>query len=98
MIIQTFAIKGMHCASCSNVIEHALKKTKGVIYANVNIVDETVLIKFDPKLVSNDTIFSVIKRVGYQALILEEEKDVVKDETSKTIELNLLKFKVKINF
>jgi len=90
---QTFAIKGMHCASCVRVIERALKKTNGIIDANVNIATETASVKFDPKLVSNDTIFSVVKNAGYKALIIEEEKDQEKEKISKSKELNSLKFK-----
>jgi len=37
---QTFPIKGMHCASCANTIEKALKKVNGVINASVNYATE----------------------------------------------------------
>ncbi|PIY94681.1 MAG: copper-translocating P-type ATPase [Candidatus Levybacteria bacterium CG_4_10_14_0_8_um_filter_35_23] len=86
-----FSIKGMHCASCVGVIERALKKTEGIIDANVNIATETASVNFDPQLVSNDIIFSVVANAGYKALVIE--KDTEKEKISKSKELDSLKFK-----
>ncbi|MBU2330027.1 cation transporter, partial [Patescibacteria group bacterium] len=36
MHTQTYKVKGMHCASCSSVIEKTFKKVVGVHAAEVN--------------------------------------------------------------
>jgi len=45
--IKTFQIKGMHCASCANIIEKTFKKTEGVNSVEVNYGTETAKISFD---------------------------------------------------
>lgn len=37
---ETFVIKGMHCASCANIIEKALQQVQGVSSAVVNFAAE----------------------------------------------------------
>ena len=46
-ISQTYKIKGMHCASCANIIEKTLNKTSGVNSIQVNYGTETAKIDFD---------------------------------------------------
>lgn len=60
-------IKGMHCASCVTVIEKGLKKTPGVIYANVNLTTEIATIDYDPKKVNEENLIETIKKRGYGA-------------------------------
>lgn len=33
---QTYSLKGMHCASCANIIERTLRKMDGVEEVSVN--------------------------------------------------------------
>ena len=75
METQTFAIKGMHCASCVSVIERTLKKTNGILTANVNIATETATVKFNPQFISNEIISSIVAGVGYKALAVEEDEE-----------------------
>ena len=44
----TLKIQGMDCASCAAVIEHDLKKAKGVSTATVNYATEKAYVDFDP--------------------------------------------------
>ena len=44
----TFKIEGMTCASCAAVIEHDLKKAKGVASASVNYATEKAYVEFNP--------------------------------------------------
>ncbi len=60
-------IKGMTCTSCSQSIESALKKTKGVDFAGVNLVDKTALVKYDSKLLNVEKIKEIIRKTGYDA-------------------------------
>ena len=47
MHTQTYKVKGMHCASCSSIIEKTFKKTDGVHSADVNYGTETAKVSFD---------------------------------------------------
>ena len=44
---ETFAVKGMHCASCAVVIEKTFKKQPGVQAVEVNYGTETAKVSFD---------------------------------------------------
>ena len=44
MMIETFNVKGMHCAACASAVERILKKQDGVLDAQVNLVSEQVTI------------------------------------------------------
>lgn len=85
-----FGIKGMHCASCVNVIEKSLKKIEGVKEANVNLATESGSIVCD-KEVPDKKIKESLKKVGYVAVFnLSPEEQTIE----KKKELNRLKIKV----
>jgi Cu+-exporting ATPase len=68
----TLKIIGMDCASCAAVIEHGLKKEKGVNSANVNFATEKAYLDFDPDKTSVDKLKKEVEDLGYKA---EEETD-----------------------
>jgi Cu+-exporting ATPase len=65
-------IGGMTCASCAQTIENALKKTEGVVEANVNLASEKVVVVYDPQAIDYGTIRKAIEATGYQVLGREE--------------------------
>ena len=44
---RTFAIKGMHCASCVLLIERSLRKVAGISQATVNLATEKATVSYD---------------------------------------------------
>ena len=52
MNLQTFKIKGMHCASCAGNIERTFKKQPGVESAEANYGTESVKISFDSEKIT----------------------------------------------
>lgn len=60
-------IRGMDCASCAAVIEHDLKKKKGISSANVNYATEKAHIEFDPEQIKVEDIKKNIKDLGYES-------------------------------
>ncbi|MBM3508275.1 MAG: copper-translocating P-type ATPase [Alphaproteobacteria bacterium] len=62
---QTFPIRGMHCASCANVIERTLKKQPGVQAAEVNFGTETAKVAFDAAATSAAALAKAIEPLGY---------------------------------
>jgi len=69
----TLKIQGMDCASCAAVIEHSLKKTKGVVSASVNFATEKAYLEFDSEKTNTDGLKKIVKDLGYKAL--DEDED-----------------------
>ncbi len=93
-VTKTFPIKGMHCASCVNVIEKSLKKVDGVENCIVNLATEKATVTYDSKIVTKEKISDAVKNVGYQAMIYEDAKTQEEEKLEKQKELNLLRIKV----
>lgn len=66
---QTYRVKGMHCASCSAIIEKTFKKTEGVHSAEVNYGTETVKVSFDSTKTDPHRLSSKIEPLGYSLVI-----------------------------
>ena len=59
----------MTCASCVNRIERYLRKTDGVVEANVNLATETASVRFDAAVVDLDGLRAAVEAAGYEARI-----------------------------
>ena len=90
---QTFAIKGMHCASCVYTNEKALKAISGVTEAVVNLTTGKATLTSEQPVETNK-IVDAVASVGYQVLIEKEESLDDKIKTEKIKELKELKVKV----
>ncbi len=65
MHTETYVVKGMHCASCSTIIEKTLKKTEGVASAEVSYGTEKAKIAFDPTKTNPHELSKKIAPLGY---------------------------------
>jgi len=65
-------IGGMTCASCAQTIENALKKTEGIVEANVNLASEKAVVVYDVQEIDYEGIKEVIEGTGYGVLGREE--------------------------
>ncbi|MFA1710174.1 heavy metal translocating P-type ATPase [Peribacillus frigoritolerans] len=72
-----FTITGMTCAACANRIEKGLNKLNGVSMANVNLALENATVEYDPSVVSPVDIIQKVEKLGYGAVIKEENMDSV---------------------
>ena len=61
----SFPVVGMTCASCSNRIERFLRKTDGVVEANVNLATEVATIRYLPDGVGRAELVGAIEKAGY---------------------------------
>lgn len=84
-IKKIYPIKGLHCASCVNVTQHALKKTDGVIDATVNLATSKVSITFDPKVCTPELLADSIKKIGYSLEIENKNENILEIENKKNI-------------
>lgn len=67
-----FKITGMHCTSCAMSIDGELEDTEGVREANTNYAKNQTEVSFDTDKLTQETIISIIKKVGYTAQPLDK--------------------------
>ncbi len=89
-----FSIEGIHCASCVNVLERALKKIPGVENVNVNLASEKATVVYNEKQVTDKHLSSAVANVGYKALLGKEERSDEQEKLAKQKELKDLRNKV----
>lgn len=70
-------IGGMHCASCAQTIEKALRETSGVKEANVNFATEKAYVIYDSNITNQSEVMNAINATGYEAQ-LETKKTILK--------------------
>ncbi|MBI5232617.1 MAG: heavy-metal-associated domain-containing protein [Coriobacteriales bacterium] len=70
--METVRIKttGMHCQSCTMIIEMNVGDLPGVEEVDVSLADGVAEVTFDPSQVGPDAIVKEIKDAGYQAEVL----------------------------
>ncbi len=71
---KTFEVKGIHCASCVNVIERTLKKVDGVSDASVNLATNKATVNYSDHT-SEHALASALKDKGYE-LVMEQPKNM----------------------
>ena len=69
MYTQTYREKGMHCASCSSVIEKTLKKVAGVQDVQANFGTETAKVSFDATKTNPQELSKKIEPLGYSFIM-----------------------------
>ena len=70
---EKFSITGMSCTACSAGIERTLRKTEGVIRAEVALMDESMWVEYDEGLVSREKIIQTVMDLGYGVTLFEEK-------------------------
>ncbi|HEY7826997.1 MAG TPA: heavy metal translocating P-type ATPase [Candidatus Limnocylindrales bacterium] len=64
-ILVVLPIEGMTCASCVNRIERFLRKTEGVLEANVNLATERATVTVQPGLADRAALVAAVEAAGY---------------------------------
>lgn len=60
-------LAGMHCASCSLIIEKSIKKLPGIESATASYGAEKADVVYDPNKVKTEDIIGAVKKAGYEA-------------------------------
>jgi len=76
MHTKTYKVKGMHCASCSSVIEKTFKKVDGVQSVEVNYGTETAKVAFDPTKTNPQHLSGKIEKLGYSLEIPQTAEEM----------------------
>lgn len=67
-----FAIKGMTCEGCEHSVNYALTSKEGVLDAKADYQTGTAWVKYNPKVVSPETLKQTVEsEVGYQVTKVE---------------------------
>lgn len=64
-----FAVEGMHCGGCASGIQSMLRRTEGVISADVSYERREAVVVFDPARTSREKIMEAITNLGYKASV-----------------------------
>jgi len=65
----TLSITGMHCESCAAGITAILKRTDGVVKADVSYESREAAVEYEPAKTSPEKIIVAIETLGYKAAL-----------------------------
>lgn len=98
---QKFDIKGMTCSACSTAVDRNVKKLEGINEVNVNLLNNSMIVKYDENVLNNETIIKKVQDTGYEAFLVENGKKNQKNSTEENLgktETNELKNRLIISF
>jgi len=78
-------VKGMHCASCSILIDKLLQKQEGIISITTSYGNEKTAVEFDEKKISLEKIDEFIGKLGYDLILPNEQGDTIEEEEAKDV-------------
>ena len=61
-----FRIVGMYCISCKPVVEKQLKGEKGIKKIDIDYMTDSVIVEFDPVLITKEQIKKKLEKSGYK--------------------------------
>jgi len=61
-----FRIVGMYCVSCKPVVEKQLKGEKGIKKIDIDYLTDSVIVEFDPVLITKEQIKKKLEKSGYK--------------------------------
>jgi Cu+-exporting ATPase len=67
-------VKGMHCATCAQIITKSIYRREGVNKADVNYATEKAVVEYDPSTISLEQIGDAIREVEYEPVMPSESE------------------------
>ena len=61
-----FKVVGMYCTSCKLIVEKQLKDKKGIKKININNITNSVIVEFDPIVITKHDIKERLEESGYK--------------------------------
>jgi copper chaperone CopZ len=65
------SVTGMHCSSCSSLIEEILIEHPGVVTASVDLDGGRAQVTYDQSALTTDEVCAAVSGVGYGATVVE---------------------------
>ena len=66
----TFRVDGMHCASCSMLIDETLEDLPGVTASNTSVKNRRTTVELDTQATTPQQVAAAITKLGYLAELL----------------------------
>jgi copper chaperone len=60
-----FKVVGMYCTSCKSIVEKQLKNENGIKGIDVDYMTDTVIVEFDPSIITKEEIENRLEKSGY---------------------------------
>lgn len=61
-----YKVVGMYCTSCKPIVEKQLKNEEGVKKIDIDYMTDSVVVEFEPTLITRDEIRERLERSGYK--------------------------------
>ena len=61
-----FKVIGMYCSSCKSIVEKQLKSEQAVKKIDIDYMTDSVIVEFDPSLISKQEIKDKLERSSYK--------------------------------
>mgnify|MGYP001086939639 CR=1 FL=1 len=92
-------VTGMHCASCSILIDKLLKKQDGIINSNTSYGAQKVSLEFDESKITLEKIDEFVNKLGYDVIRPDEDTGSLEEsEAAEKRQLKLAKRRVVASF
>lgn len=75
-----FNVEGMTCASCQAAVNRSVLKLEGVEEVNINLMTNSMDVKYDTDILHSEDIVKAVQDAGYQASLKTKEKSSSKIE------------------
>jgi len=100
MKTEKFDVTGMTCSACSARIEKNISKTQGVVETNVNLLTNSMTVKYDESVLNDNNIIKIVEDTGYGASLVDARKTKTKkdDKTDDKSEVKEMKKRLIVSF
>ncbi|MGE5425900.1 MAG: heavy metal translocating P-type ATPase [Bacillota bacterium] len=89
---QIFPVRGLHCASCAQIVKSRLERLPGVDKAKVNYGTEEASVSYDPAKIGLESMNAELQKFGY-ALVQEQPATQSVNNTAAEEEADLEEIK-----
>ncbi|MDD2494868.1 MAG: heavy metal translocating P-type ATPase [Tissierellia bacterium] len=98
---QKFNVTGMTCSACSARIDKNVNKLDGVIEVNVNLLSNSMQVKYDESIINEKDIIKAVEDTGYGASLIGNKQSAVKEKegiSDAELEIKEMKKRLIISF
>ncbi|WP_352399995.1 heavy metal translocating P-type ATPase [Anaerotignum sp.] len=95
---EKFNVTGMTCSACSAHVEKSVGKLNGVQSVNVNLLQHSMTVTFEPEIVDSSAIIQAVKSGGYGASLADAKTEALSPQNIAEDEMKEMKFRLISSF
>lgn len=95
---EKFNVTGMTCSACSAHVEKSVGKLEGVQSVNVNLLQHSMTVTFEPDVVDSGAIIQAVKHGGYGASLADAKEVAPNPQNTVADEMKEMKFRLISSF